>query len=208
MVSTELAKPCEQPDTPLSRYEWGYPWIVKASIEHIEKHLDYTSRVLEWGSGGSTIWFAKRGLTVTTIEHQWDWHEALTDFCNAKAIFNVIQLYRAAVPPEFKEYAEAPLHLGVDDYDVIMIDGADGYDRGYVGSRPACARIAARLLAPGGIIILDNSGGASNIPAVRWLEDTGFKRYAFVGPVLEPPEHPRLLRGSDVTETSIFVVEE
>lgn len=46
------------------------PFMTPEEIAFLEKGLTPQSRVWEWGSGGSTLWLAKRVQRVTTVEHQ------------------------------------------------------------------------------------------------------------------------------------------
>jgi hypothetical protein len=64
------------------RYAWikgrytleiGYPWISMGAILAIEGVLNHTHRVLETGAGGSTVFFAKRALSVRSYERSEEW---------------------------------------------------------------------------------------------------------------------------------------
>ena len=55
--------------------------IGQAHREAILKHLACGARMLEWGSGGSTVWFADRlpdAAQLTSVEHDRQWHEKLS----------------------------------------------------------------------------------------------------------------------------------
>lgn len=187
-------------DNPFTRYEWAHPWIVKEAIDFLDGYVQPWMRVFEWGSGGSTTWFASRARHVTTVEHQMLWAHALMMHCRGnEKIKNIDVLHVEAVYPDFEEYAKAIEHEGM--FDIIMIDGADGYDTGLRGSRPACARLAVEHIVHGGLIVLDNAGSASNIEAADIITAKFPDRRKYIGYVLEPPEHPR----NDQTETSVFV---
>ncbi len=184
-----------EPDTPQSRHAFARPWIVIEAADAMERFLKPHHRVFEWGSGGSTTWFSGRVAEVITVEHQRAWAEALI----ALGLPNVTVIEAPDDYPEFRAYANCIEQVG-GMFDVILIDGADGYDLGLKGSRPACARLAVAHVAQGGMVVLDNSGSASNIEAAKILQAHLPTRLAYVGHALEPPGHHR----DDVTETSIF----
>lgn len=58
--------------TPL---ELEIPWFSYAAIEFLEKALQPQMTVCEYGSGGSTIFFARRVRAVYAIEDNPKWHE-------------------------------------------------------------------------------------------------------------------------------------
>ncbi len=114
------------------------PWISYDAQAAIAAALSPSSKVLEFGSGMSTIWFAKHAGSVVSIEDNRDWFNVIGD--KIRGCGNVD--YRFAKTAS--EYLEFPR----DRYDLIMIDGSH---------RDRCVDAVLGLLAPGGIIYLDNS---------------------------------------------------
>lgn len=115
------------------------PWLTEPAIAFLDAYLDSTHRVLEFGAGGSSIWMAPRCHTLVTVEHDSAWLER--------------------VAPHVEEDTWSPLlrPLPYDsvcdqwsngEYDLVLIDG-----RG----RVACAEASARLVRPGGVLMLDNA---------------------------------------------------
>src|SRR5208283_402812 len=51
--------------TPL---ELGVPWFSQSAIDFLESYVKPSMRVFEYGSGGSTIFFARRAKSVDSIE--------------------------------------------------------------------------------------------------------------------------------------------
>jgi len=51
------------------------PFYTPAAIRKIETLLNTDSRVFEWGSGISTIWFAKRVKKVISVENNEEWYK-------------------------------------------------------------------------------------------------------------------------------------
>jgi hypothetical protein len=49
------------------------PWLTFTAIDFIKERLKKGLRILEWGSGSSSLWFDQNGCFVTAIEHNEDW---------------------------------------------------------------------------------------------------------------------------------------
>ena len=53
----------------------GHPllWVTYPAIEFL-RQLDWRGkRVLEWGAGNSTLWWARQGANVFSVEHSQEW---------------------------------------------------------------------------------------------------------------------------------------
>jgi len=70
--------------------EIGYPWLSYGAIIAIEQNLKPTHNVLEFGCGGSTIFFSRRCNTVKSYEIDSEWVEkvktALSDSLNVSFV--------------------------------------------------------------------------------------------------------------------------
>lgn len=115
------------------------PLFTYPCIEYIRQFDLRQKRIFEWGSGASTLFFMARAKTVISVESDSIWFERMTKL---KAM-NVEIILDASDSFPFRIREAAGL------FDVIIIDSADyRYD---------CAMEAIKKLAPGGMIILDNS---------------------------------------------------
>ncbi len=115
------------------------PWFTYPAIEYI-KQLDLSDkRVLEYGSGYSTIFWANRTKGVVAIEDDKSWYEKLKPQMPTNV--NYIRV-------ENKEEYVAAVSKVEGEFDIIINDGIYRYD---------CAMASRAKLADGGIIILDNS---------------------------------------------------
>jgi predicted O-methyltransferase YrrM len=131
------------------------PWFSYAAIDFLEEHLSPTMSVFEYGSGGSTIFFARRAGSVTSVEDNPEWFNRVRDRVAQLGINNVaLRLF----PFNFKE----PAGFENSDYlralcgqhpDVIVVDGSEEW----IQVRPICFRLAEEAIREGGIIILDDS---------------------------------------------------
>lgn len=144
-------------------YRPSVPWISYSAIDILEKHLTRSSRVLEFGSGMSTIWYAKHAGEVFSVDNYKPWFEKVNKILTKEKINNITY----------------ELKLEPDDYSRFYSDDKEGFDLIMVdGSyRSACVLHAAKMLKPGGILYLDNSDKNSD-PAggdMRIAEDIALK---------------------------------
>jgi precorrin-6B methylase 2 len=176
------------------------PWWTYDSAERVARFLGARpdARVLEWGSGASSVWLAKRAGSVTSIEHDPEWAEEIAPVLPANA--RVV-----AVPPTLASQSEAPIRSakkgfeGLDfrdyveaidrqhgDFDLIVVDGR---------AREACLERAVERLAPGGVIVVDNVERARYRAAIEKL-GTRVTVYWTAGltPSLPYPTRTALLR--------------
>jgi hypothetical protein len=117
------------------------PWFTYPANDFI-KQLDLSDlSVFEYGSGYSTLFWAKRCKNIVSIEFDKGWFQELSSLApsNAELIFS---------PRDVETYVNQIAHRGM--FDVIVIDGTGE-------SRLPCCRIAPNHLAKRGLIILDNS---------------------------------------------------
>jgi hypothetical protein len=119
------------------------------------------SRVLEWGSGGSTLFFSQFVKSWDTIEHNAAWVPKMQEYTkklanvqvhSAKHTWNGISNNGDGGYKDFKDYVNLPTHNGFTSdghkkFDVIIIDGR---------ARVDCARIVLKhhLLAQTGVVAL------------------------------------------------------
>ena len=123
----------------------GLPWWNVAATREVAEFLRSRpkARVFEYGAGASTIWLARHAASVTSVEHHAEWHRRLT---KEVARFQNIELHHREL--------DGDAYIGaIDDadgpFDLIVVDGR---------RRTECLARAIPHLAPGGIILLDDSG--------------------------------------------------
>ncbi len=115
------------------------PWLTADANRFLANNLQPNFRVLEFGSGRSTRYFAKHCASVTTVEHDPRWIRKLEH----ARLPNVTLL-----PADPHAYAAAADSLPDQAFDLILIDGLD---------RLACLERSLPRLAPGGTLLLDNA---------------------------------------------------
>jgi hypothetical protein len=115
------------------------PWFTYPAIEYL-KRIDCAGwRVFEYGSGQSTSYWAGRGASVTSVEHNPTWFQEMTQHAPQGATI----LHRT----ERGAYANAIAGHG-DAFNIVVVDGV---------WRDSCADACLPYLAPDGMLILDNS---------------------------------------------------
>ena len=137
------------------------PWIAYPCLEFLSR-LDFSNaNVFEFGSGSSTLWWAKRSKSVHCIEREQDWFNLV----RAKIPTNAsIELCRNE-----SKYAQTILNKE-GAFDVIIVDGAVRYP---------CVETAIQKISDEGIIVLDNSEWYPNACAL--LREHGFMQVDFSG---------------------------
>lgn len=141
------------------------PWWTFPAIDEVEsrlKRIKGGARVFEYGAGASTMWLAKRCLSVASVEH---------DIVFARMMQPVFatsgRIRLEMIPPgpatgsagEARSKRKGHEYLSFDAYvnaidqyegsfDLIVIDGR---------ARTACLARALPRLAPAGMILFDNS---------------------------------------------------
>jgi SAM-dependent methyltransferase len=131
------------------------PWFPYAAIDFLESYLQPSMRVFEFGSGGSTLFFAKRTKHVTAVENDQAWFDRVSERVKSKAIQNVeikLQQFDFKNPHDF-EHSDYLKAMTGAKFDVIVLDGAEEWTQ----VRPICFQHAEWQVNPGGIIVVDDA---------------------------------------------------
>ena len=118
------------------------PWISYRAAKAIARHLRPDSRVLEFGAGMSTVWFARRAGSVLSLEADPAWFARVETLLRKHGLDNVD--LRQRTPATISDLHDVP----DGTFDVVLVDGP---------SRAACVSAALPKLKPGGILYLDNT---------------------------------------------------
>ena len=57
--------------------EVGLPWISYGALKYLESYLKSPMSVLEFGCGGSTLYFSRKVSRVISIEDNKEWYEIM-----------------------------------------------------------------------------------------------------------------------------------
>lgn len=128
----------------------GYPWLVPAAIIHLDNILNKDKTVLEFGSGGSTIFFGYRCGKVTSFETNFDWYSKVSDkiksFGLSNINYNLIKNDLSLLEIPFCDILNQNFDLVNIDCDPKVID------------RMHLIRKYKHLVKRGGYLLLDNYG--------------------------------------------------
>ena len=166
------------------------PWIPFEATNWLEHYLKPHMKVFEYGSGGSTIFFAERVAEVISIEHDKKWHALVTTALAQRGLTNCTSELHEPRPIAGRPLAPlAPLSIDqshssryiYDDYyagttvheyveaidvhpdhtfDLVLVDGR---------MRTECMQHAIPKVRSGGYLMLDNSNNPDVAEMVRGL---------------------------------------
>lgn len=141
------------------------PWFTYPAIDFLAARLRPKLSVFEWGSGASTRWFAQRTGRVDSCEHDPVWYEQTRNGLPPGATIRLLPLGAD------ERYQHAIREAGLA-YDLVVIDGR---------RRVACARACLPCLAPGGVVVWDNTDRPAYAAGLAHLQQAGFHRVDFWG---------------------------
>jgi len=131
------------------------PWFSYAAIDFLEGFVQPHMTVFEYGSGGSTLFFARRAKKVVSVEDNPKWFEWVTRRLEQKGFGNVqveLREFNFKEPVGFDH--SAYLHAIPDErFDIIVVDGSEEWSL----VRPICFEKAEGRINRGGIIVVDDS---------------------------------------------------
>ncbi|WP_019136654.1 class I SAM-dependent methyltransferase [Cellulomonas massiliensis] len=174
------------------------PWWTYDAIDAVDAWLAARpeTRVFEYGSGASSLWLARRATSVHSVEHDAGfarWMEP--EFArHANLTVEVVEAEPSAAPVvpsakegqgglDFARYVATIDRVG-GAFDLVVVDGR---------AREACLARAVEHLAPGGLVVLDNSRRARYRAAVA-ASGLAERRTTGLTPTLPYPEQTSLLR--------------
>ncbi len=172
----------------LKSFEKGYPvdlgmnplpWMNYPFLGFIKTRLNKNQNLFEFGSGYSTVFFAKKLKSVTSVEYDKEWFEKAKEmtksFSNTEIIFQELN----------DNYPKA---IGKTErkFELIIIDGR---------KRVQCALNSFEHLTSDGILILDDSSREEYLEIWDFYLGKGFREITFQG--LKP-------NGFSIDHTTVF----
>lgn len=136
----------------------GQPWWSYGAIDFLATRITPNMTVFEFGTGGSTIFLARRCRALSCVENHPMWYGAVQKRLREKELSNctitLCPLPTANSPASWEHYLS-----GLSKpYDVIVIDGFDPVEFGKEGTyRKVCFARAEEIVRPGGFIVVDDS---------------------------------------------------
>ncbi|MDZ4287033.1 MAG: hypothetical protein U0984_03695 [Prosthecobacter sp.] len=145
---------------PVGRSGEPLPWFTYPALAWLDM-LDLSkARVFEYGSGWGTLHWAQRAAEVTAVEEKPEWAAKIRPLLPGNA--------QLIGPVSGQDYIEAA-RTGAP-WDVVIVDGI---------LRRECAEVAAQVVRPAGLILLDNADWFVEAAAV--LRGQGLTQVDFQG---------------------------
>ena len=173
------------------------PWITFGAINAIARKLRPDMKIFEYGSGGSTLFWASRVQSVISIEHDQVWYTKLKKDLQERKVTNVQYFLIEASPDASfsKKNRSDPSHYISDDqqysgfnfdqyvkkiedysdnyFDIVVVDGR---------ARPSCIHHALDKIKPSGYLVVDNSDRDYYFSDIV-IDNTKWKRTDYKGSV-------------------------
>ena len=127
----------------------GEPWIVPEALTYLSSIIQPSWRVFEWGSGGSTVYFARRCASVVSIEHHDKWYYD-TQGKLSRELTSPVDLKYIPLRPGDESYPDAILDYPDNYFNLVFVDGE-------VTKRDRSLDNSWAKVVPDGYVMLDNS---------------------------------------------------
>ena len=175
------------------------PWMTFSVIDFLSSISNPTMKVFEYGSGSSTLFWAKRVAEVVSVEHDSLWKTNVQDQLNAQNITNVHlfivapqkgELTIDADPSDpylylsddasyqgfsFENYVKKINDYADSYFDIVVVDGR---------ARPSCIAAALKKVKSDGYLVVDNAERTYYFSKTNpLLPNSLWKKSDFIGPV-------------------------
>jgi len=141
------------------------PWFTYSAIDFLSSSFNTNLKVLELGSGNSTLFLAKRVGKVISIEHAKNWYQEILE----KVPGNVELIYTESNNVE--AYLK-PLSTKGEIYDVIIIDAI---------FRNESLKECLKYINEKSVIVFDDTDRKEYSEAITFAKNNGFKQLEFSG---------------------------
>ncbi len=173
------------------------PWIAFGAIDFIKKAVRPDMNVFEYGSGGSTLFWAANVDKVVSVEHEKSWYTKMQNELELQKINNVEYILaeaeedadyntKSAANPDsyissgkmytgknFENYVKQIDRFPDSYFDIVVVDGR---------ARPSCILQALNKVKVNGYLIVDNTERAYYLKPFRF-DNNNWRTWNFYGPV-------------------------
>jgi hypothetical protein len=167
------------------------PWMPFRAIQWLDTHITPQSVVFEYGSGTSTLRWAKRAKRYVSVEHSRVWRDKVSAAVAREGIRNCeVRLTppdsepgQGSVDPSnpetyasrrskdtYREYVHQIDTFLDNSIDIVLVDGR---------ARPAALRHATKKIKPGGFLLLDDANRPHYQRSIRYV--AGWKKLDLSG---------------------------
>lgn len=152
------------------------PNMSEEVLNFLKSVIKKSDRILEFGSGGSTIWFARHAKSVLSFESQSNWYRAVVKRLGELNLQNVELRYE----PDY-------VFKGCPDlektFDFILVDTQAWLGIKRIESRLICAKTSHKYLKKGGWFLLDDTSTKICIAAVKYMKGINFNIHPIPGTI-------------------------
>jgi predicted O-methyltransferase YrrM len=118
------------------------PWLTKDAIKIIEQLLRRSDIGVEFGSGRSTVWFAKRIAHLTSVEIDKSWFNKINSVLKRNDLNNISLFLKNG-----DDYPAVIENFQDESIDFVLVDGEQ---------RDVCVFKSMPKIKKGGFLIIDN----------------------------------------------------
>ena len=120
------------------------PWLTFDAIREIKAHLPQCPVIFEFGSGHSTLYWAKLSASVISVEDDERWYQMLRSELTARGCSSVSIVLASSLDDYIGVIRQCPK----ESQDLVLVDGA---------YRRNCVEAAIPYVKPGGLLVVDNT---------------------------------------------------
>lgn len=139
------------------------PWTNYAFVTFLDKRIDISLKIFEFGSGFSTYYFNSRGNEVVSAEHNKDWISILKGMLPSES--KIIQVDGN----DSMGYANSIVNCN-QKFDFIFVDGLFRND---------CVSVSIDYLTESGVLVLDDSERKDYEVSFQLMKVKGYRELTF-----------------------------
>lgn len=145
--------------------DYEVPWITPESVFRLNELITKDMDVLEFGCGGSTLFFANRVKSVVSFDNQPGWIKKVVERINRQGLTNVKITY-------IKDQEQFIETFPCEQFDCVLVDTK----RNFLNRDLILHKCIDTLKSPS-IIVLDNYANLSMFPKTHGLHGKGLFDY-------------------------------
>jgi precorrin-6B methylase 2 len=169
------------------------PMMTFRAVAWLRRYLQPRMQIFEYGSGGSTPFFARRVEHVVSVEHDPEWYARTEERLRSLGLDNCTYVLRPAQPGANERFASTdPAYRGLNfeayvktiagypdrRFDLVSVDGR---------ARVACVLEAIAKVRSGGFLLLDDADRAEYAEALDALASYPRVDYPGIAPAKVEP---------------------
>lgn len=128
------------------------PWLSRQAVQFLAQWLSSGDQAIEWGSGRSTVWLARRVGHLVSMEHDPEWFGNVSVTLRRQNLTNVDYHLTELTGETTKDAENYSLRVLEDiadgSIDFVLVDGI---------FRDRCAMTILDKLRPGGLLVVDDA---------------------------------------------------